>query len=408
MAVASAPKPSGPYTDHGALVCQEIGSIDAFFIRDERGRPYLIWKEDGNDRNQPTPIWAQPLTEDGLRLAGERTEILRNTEAWERHVVEGSFILRRGEWFYHFYSGNACCGRECNYALGVARSRSLLGKWEKNPSNPILKANADWQCPGHGSIITTPQNRHFLLYHSYRRRADTFNIGRESLLDEIVWDDRVGWPSINDGRGPSSLKQSPLNVAETEDDVEFFDEFRASRFNLEWQWPMFNQQRASTDARAGHLLLAPLASGSATPRDELAGAVLARRTTSGDYTATARVSALGLKAGARAGLSIYSWRLGAAGISFGNRGVFVWRRENQDQRTLAQSDLPASAPFVYLRMTARGGQTYRFAFSTNGRQWTELGGEVDGRFIEGGRVALVAGGAPARFDWIRVTPLAGN
>ncbi|HEX8737733.1 MAG TPA: family 43 glycosylhydrolase, partial [Pyrinomonadaceae bacterium] len=34
VAVATAEKPQGPYTDKGALVCQEMGSIDAFFVRD--------------------------------------------------------------------------------------------------------------------------------------------------------------------------------------------------------------------------------------------------------------------------------------------------------------------------------------------------------------------------------------
>lgn len=403
VAVASASSPAGPYTDHGTLVCQDIGSIDAFFIRDEEGKPFLIWKEDGNDRNQPTPIWAQPLTPDGLKLTGKRKEILRNTEAWERHVTEGSYILRHGRWFYHFYSGNACCGRGCNYALGVARSLTLLGKWEKNPANPILKANHDWQCPGHGSIVETPDRRYFLLYHSYRQRRDTFNIGRESLLDEVRWDEASGWPSINAGRGPSSLGESPLGVAETEDDVEFFDDFNAPQLKLEWQWPMFNQQQANVDTGAGQLILTPLADGSSSPKDELTGAVVARRTTSGDFTATTRVDGRSLRAGARAGLSLYSWRWGAAGISFGDGRVFTWRREGKDQKTLAQSDALRSTT-VYLRATARGGDTYRFAFSTDGKQWTELGGIVEGGFIEGARVALVAGGAPARFDWIRITP----
>ena len=163
VAVATATRPAGPYTDHGPLVCQEVGSIDAFFVRDENNRPYLIWKEDGNDRNQPTPIWAQRLAESGTRLIGRRTEILRNDAPWEKHVVEGTFIVRRGGWFYHFYSGNACCGRECNYALGVARARKLLGPWEKNPQNPILAANENWRCPGHGSIVSTPDGRDFSL-----------------------------------------------------------------------------------------------------------------------------------------------------------------------------------------------------------------------------------------------------
>ena len=173
IAIASAPAPTGPYIDNGPLVCEigelkNVGSIDAFFARDEEGQPYLVWKADGNDAepDQPTVIFAQRLSEDFRKLLGKRKEILRNTERWEKHVTEGSFIIRRGEWFYHFYSGNACCGRGCDYALGVARSRKLLGRWEKHPANPILAANEMWQCPGHGSIVKTPAGRDYLLYLS--------------------------------------------------------------------------------------------------------------------------------------------------------------------------------------------------------------------------------------------------
>ena len=145
VAVADADRPDGPYTDRGPLVCQELGSIDAAPIRDEKGRRYLVWKEDGNSRKQPTPLWAQPLSDDGLRLVGDKQAILKNEAPWEAHLVEGPYILRRGDWFYMFYSADACCGRACNYKLGVARSRTLLGTWERYPGNPILAGNAQWK-----------------------------------------------------------------------------------------------------------------------------------------------------------------------------------------------------------------------------------------------------------------------
>src|SRR5690242_13860626 len=78
VAVATASQVQGPYTDHGPLVCQELGSIDGALIRDENNKLFLVWKEDGNSRGLPTPIWAQPLSEDGTRLEGERTQILLN------------------------------------------------------------------------------------------------------------------------------------------------------------------------------------------------------------------------------------------------------------------------------------------------------------------------------------------
>ena len=74
MAVAVDARPQGPYTDRGPLVCQEVGSIDAAAVRDENGRRYLVWKEDGNSRiKRPTPLWAQRLTEDGHPADGRET-----------------------------------------------------------------------------------------------------------------------------------------------------------------------------------------------------------------------------------------------------------------------------------------------------------------------------------------------
>lgn len=410
VAVATAAQPAGPYTDHGPLVCQEIGSLDAFSLRDETGQRYLIWKEDGNDRNQPTPIWAQALTDDGLRVVGKRKELIRNDAPWERGVVEGPYVLRREGWYYLFYSGNSCCGRACAYALGVARARKLLGPWEKNPANPIVAANAAWQCPGHGDIVTTQSGDEFLLYHSYRRASDTFSVGREAVLDRITWNDK-GWPLVNGGKGPSSDAPAPLAVVGLKLDsaasaLEFFDGFNAAQLGAEWQWPMDNAQSARVEADAGgYLVLAPATGG--TKADEWAGAVLGRRATSGNYEVTTALVAP-TAAGASAGLSAYGWRGAAVGVAVGAGKVSVWRREGKARDVLASANAPTSSP-VFLRITAERGETYRFAFSANGRDWQTLGGAVDGGYIEGAHVALTVGGpagAAARFDWVRIEPRA--
>ena len=102
VAVATAKKPGGPYTDHGPLVAQADGSIDPMPVTDVDGARYLIWKEDGNSRGQPTPIWAQRLDDDGTKLVGQPRELIRNDVAWEGPLVEGPYILRRNGWFYLF------------------------------------------------------------------------------------------------------------------------------------------------------------------------------------------------------------------------------------------------------------------------------------------------------------------
>ena len=61
----------------GPLVAQEpVCSIDAFAARDEKGKLYLIWKEDGNSMGLPTNIWAQEMTEDRKIPSDRRNDSL--------------------------------------------------------------------------------------------------------------------------------------------------------------------------------------------------------------------------------------------------------------------------------------------------------------------------------------------
>jgi len=208
VAVAIADQPQGPYADKGVIVSQSVGSIDPVATDDEAGQRYLIWKDDSNSKNEPTFLWAAKLNEDGTRLAGPHHALFRNDAPWEGGVVEGPFLLRRQGWFYLFYSGSGCCGPGCKYALGVARSRKLLGPWEKYSLNPIIAANADWRCPGHGSIVTDKTGHDWLLYHGYSTQSSGER-GRQGLLDAVTWGTN-GWPVINGGRGPSAHGVGPL------------------------------------------------------------------------------------------------------------------------------------------------------------------------------------------------------
>ena len=98
IGVASADRPEGPYKDHGPLVCQEAGAIDAFPIRDTSGKLFLVWKEDANSVGRPTPIWAQEMNKERTALLGERRELFRNDAPWEKELVEGVSIIRHGEY----------------------------------------------------------------------------------------------------------------------------------------------------------------------------------------------------------------------------------------------------------------------------------------------------------------------
>jgi xylan 1,4-beta-xylosidase len=200
ITVGEASNPIGPYTDSGPLVCQANASIDPSVVHNVHGRAFLVWKENGGA--DPSSIWVQPLTRDGLGLTGAPRKIMvGNRHSWEGGLVEGPRIISRHGWLYLFYSGGRCCApSDCRYALGVARAKSIYGPWRRAKQNPILKSGKSWICPGHGALLQPPSGHWWLVYNGYRASGASSR-GREMLLDLVHWS-RDSWPFIKPGSRP--------------------------------------------------------------------------------------------------------------------------------------------------------------------------------------------------------------
>jgi len=202
VGVAYSTKIFGPYTDIGApLVRNEsVGNIDPHYFFDS-GIGYLFWKEDGNGKVPPekyTPIWAQPLTSNGLQFTGSKVLVLKNDpNSWEGPLVEGPWVMKTNNSYYLFYSANGYASP--NYAVGVARSNSLLGPYTKWSKNPILHSNSHWSGPGHCTVIeVVNSNGYAMLYHSWAVNEVGGNYSRLLMMDAVQWDtsDNIGWPYI--------------------------------------------------------------------------------------------------------------------------------------------------------------------------------------------------------------------
>lgn len=401
VAVATAENPLGPWTDHGSLIGQPEGSIDGIIETDEHGQRYMLWKNDGNSRNEPTFIFAQKISEDGLKLVGEMKQLIRNDQPWEGNLIEGPDMVKHGEYFYLFYAGAGCCGKNCSYGTGVARSKSLLGPYEKHDKNPILTHSETWRCPGHGTFVSTPDGRDFFLYHAYAVKGFQF-IGRQGVLDEVKWAD--GWPHFNQTKSVSASAVSPFGKTQKVD-LGFMDDFAATNFNLRWQWPHAIERSAKIEK--GELVLASPASRS----NELFGAVAAVQTTAADYSATTLIDTRGIKPGTQVGLFAFGDLDNAIGITLGEGKVTLRREQKNKTETLGAIDAPAS-PKIYLRMEAKDGHLFQFSV-WDGKEWKTIGDKtnLEGNYLppwdRGVRIALTAGGtenAVAKFDWLRVVP----
>jgi arabinan endo-1,5-alpha-L-arabinosidase len=208
LAVATAARPEGPFTDIGApLQCGPgFVNIDPMAFDDpQTGRRLLYWGSGFG------PIKVQELAPDRVSFAAGSSPIdlvavdPTDDPANYRRLVEGAWVEWRPPYYYMFFSGDNCCGPGVHYAAMVARSRNATGPFEVlAPNGVILERRGNWIGPGHNSVITDARGQDWIVYHavdSRRPRRDDaaeVNTRRVMLIDRIVW--RDGWPRVE---GPS-------------------------------------------------------------------------------------------------------------------------------------------------------------------------------------------------------------
>ena len=214
LAVATAERPEGPFTDMGKpLQCGPgFVNIDPMAFDDPAtGKRLLYWGSGFG------PIKVQELApdRDSFATGSKPIDLLHvdKTDSPENYqrLIEGAWVIRRGGWYYLFYSGDNCCGPNAHYATMVARSRSATGPFETlaeatgSRNSVILQESGVWKAPGHNSIIRDEMSNDWIVYHAVDTRrprakpdADV-NTRRVMLVDRLVW--RDGWPRVE---GPST------------------------------------------------------------------------------------------------------------------------------------------------------------------------------------------------------------
>lgn len=361
VGVASADRPEGPYRDHGPLVCQSDGSIDAFPMRDENGKLYLIWKEDGNSIRQPTPIWAQAINEERTALVGDKKELFRNEKPWEANLVEGVSMIRHGSYFYAFYAAAGCCGNGCTYVSGVARAKSLLGPWEKYDKNPLLTSDKDWKCPGHGTPIEK-EGKFYFLYHAYNTESSVY-AGRQALLREFRFTND-GWIDFGALVPASEETTRAAQVAS--------DDFGGKQLSTAWNWSVFHQPQFQV--KKGQLSL--------TAQPNKFGNYLGHRSFTANYTAQTTITIPQKGNAPETGLALIGDDDNAVGISFSVGQVQVWKMEKGKNAVLHSATLSTQTRTIQLKATVSNGKDVVFAYSTDGKAFTTLNAQaINGAYL---------------------------
>ncbi len=335
------------FTDHGLIVEWTNEAIDAFVIKDN-GKRYITWKAYGLDQGKTIEILGSELSSDGLKLIGKPfTLLVADREGWEAGGMEGQCLVRRGDYIYMFYAGNNCCGRNCNYQTGVARAKSIEGAWEKYSGNPILYGDDRWRCPGHGTLVETPGHRCFFMYHAYEAAVNVY-LGRQGMLDEIIWDKATGWPAFRYGKTPSLQAEIPASDIKQQPVCDFIGDFRTTQLQKEWIWDVSKPQPEVTFSERKMQLQG----------DETSiGSFLGMQVKKGNYTFTVTVPR---QENVSRGICIYGTRDNSFGFSVVDNVMELWQVK-QGQRLVLATQSIESFP-LKLCLKAQFGQYCRLGF----------------------------------------------
>ena len=215
IGVATAPSPAGPWTDSGAYVTGPEqweprpgeqawrNVIDPEVVSTPGGERFLYYGSVNGG------VTVGQLSDDGLRLVGERIPVTLENR------YEGAHIVQRDGYYYMFLSiiGGCCAGPVSAYPVQVARAESPTGPFLDRDGISVLGRHAGgtpvqvtngnrWVSVGHNTVATDLSGQQWLVTHGIDRH-EPYTQGRLSarqlVLSRLDWTD--GWPTANAGRG---------------------------------------------------------------------------------------------------------------------------------------------------------------------------------------------------------------
>ena len=235
--IVTAKDPAGPWSAPHFL--DDVPGIDASLFFDTDGTCYImgtanIWPDGKGGMRQG--IWAAEYDAQNFRLISEPVALWGGAMAGAASP-EAPHIYHIGDWYYLLIAEG---GTEMYHSATIARSRSALGPYEGDPSNPILTTRhmgkkALIQNAGHADLIDTAAGEWYAVFLASRLIGGVSkNLGRETFIVPVEWEDE--WPLFSPESGkvewkyslPEGLVWSPVK----KDPVR--DEFDSPQLRMDW------------------------------------------------------------------------------------------------------------------------------------------------------------------------------
>ncbi len=361
--------PAGPW-EPLVQVKSSKGWIDTCPFWDDDGKAYLIHAFAGSRAGVSNILHINRMSPDGTRLLDDGKRVVDGKAAGYT-TLEGPKLYKRKGFYFIMAPGGGVPG---GYQI-VFRSKNIYGPYE---SRIVLK-QGDTQIngPHQGGWVQTQTGQDWFIHFQ-----EVLPYGRITHLEPVKWVD--DWPVMGDNGKPVLAHKKP-DVGKTWPTAipQTSDEFDQPKLGLQWQWwANYQDSWYSLTARSGFLRLNAVESAKATPLFDHPNLLL-QKFPAEKFTITASLDLAGLADGEHAGLVVAGLLTAALQVETNPAGLRIVRTTSLSTRVphsdpIAGADIEnatASLPgkTIFLRLTVTSGGECSLSYSTDNRQFTDLG-----------------------------------
>ena len=323
----------------------DIKGIDPGHVVGEDGHRYLFTNNG----------WVTPLTDDGLKVAGESRKVYDGWKYPKNWATEGNDmylespkLVKKDGYYYMVSAEGGTAGPATSHMCVAARSKSIFGPWENSPYNPIVHTYSSkerWWSKGHGTLVDDADGNWWIVYHAYANGYHT--LGRSTLIEPVEWTSD-GWFR--------TARTAPSDLPEGQAVMELSDDFSTPQLGLQWT---FWKEYAPNALSIKDNTLEMKGKGE-SPSD---GRLLLATATDKCYETQVEITT---GKGNQGGLLLYYNEKAYAGIVSDGKTFTVYRGEKE----------PLTKPSIFgktfIAKILNQGNRLKISASKNGKGWTTI------------------------------------
>ena len=244
----------GPWSEPVYL---NSSGFDPSLFHDDDGKKWLvnmIW-DFRKGTNSFAGIALQEYSVEEKKLVGPIRNIFKGSEIG---LTEAPHLYKRNGYYYLLTAEG---GTWYTHAATMARSESLFGPYEIDPTNPILTSDQNdftqLQKAGHGSLVETQNGEWYMAHLCGRPVVDKkCTLGRETAIQKMYWTED-GWIRVEGGNHPQLEVDAPDLPTYFFDQESNFDDFQETTYKKYWNSLRrpFTEEWISLTNRPGYLTL---------------------------------------------------------------------------------------------------------------------------------------------------------